>query len=445
VEDAPGGLVGRNREWSALLDVVRSRSGVALVHGPHRCGITALTTAVAEEVGGRVLRCGPGTRHVQFQEVGRFVGGDAVGRPISSWSNALERIRRMSEPLVVIDDIGNLLSDAPDLPEALARSVDMGTGPVLVLAGSPSSSVLGLLGRGSPLFGKVSMALSPSALEPVDLARLWGADLPLASLWIDAALGPLPGYRNLADPPGDDLAEWMCARVLAAGSPVVEAAAAGVPDLLRGVEGAVGRSILDAVASAEMTADSIADSVGVPVDEALTVLHALERSGTLVRVRDLLRERRDTYDLADPHLRFWLSLVAPHRSALMAGRADEVWASGADAAWSSNVLARRWSAVVRQHVLRTGVGPWEMSPIAMVGASPGADLVAVDSDRTVVAVGRTSVGPLGLADLREIEGLRESLGVPAATVVLASASDVDPAVEDAGAVVLTPGDVYGIA
>jgi hypothetical protein len=445
VEDAPAGLVGRNREWDALLDVARSGRGVALVHGPHRSGITALVTALAHEVGGRVLRCGPGTRHVQFQEVARFVGGDAAGRPISSWSNALERIRRMSDPLVVIDDIGNVLSDAPDLPEALARSVDMGTGPVLVLAGSPSSAVLGLLGHGSPLFGKVSMALTPTALEPSDVARLWSAERPLASLWIDAALGPLPGYRPLVDPPADDLADWLCSHVLAAGSPVVDAAAASVPDLLRGVDAALGRSILDVVAAAALTADAIAETVGVPLDDALTALHALERSGTLVRVRDLLRERRDTYDLADPHLRFWLSLVAPHRSALMAGHAAEMWVSGGEAVWTSNVLARRWSAVVRQHVLRSGVGPWETSPIATVGASPGADLVAVDADRVVVALGRAAIGPLGLVDLREIEDLRASLGVPSATIVLASATEVDPAVEDAGAVALTPGDVYGIA
>lgn len=445
MEDTPAGLVGRSREWDALVEVARSGRGVALVHGPHRSGITALVTALADEVGGRVLRCGAGTRHVQFQEVARFVGGDAAGRPISSWSNALERIRRMSDPLVVIDDIGNVLTDAPDLPEALARSVDMGTGPVLVLAGSPSSSVLGLLGHGSPLFGKVSMALTPAALEPSDVARLWRAEQPLASLWIDAALGPLPGYRPLVDPPGDDLADWLCSHVLAAGSPVVDAAAATVPDLLRGVDAALGRSILDVVAAAALTADAIAEAVGVPLDDALTALHALERSGTLVRVRDLLRERRDTYDLSDPHLRFWLSMVAPHRSTLMAGRAAEMWASGGEAAWTTNVLERRWSAVVRQHVLRSGVGSWETSPIAGVGASPGADLVAVDADRTVVVLGRCAIGPLGLVDLREIEDLRDSLGVPSATIVLASATDIDPAVEEADAVVLTPGDVYGLA
>jgi hypothetical protein len=445
VEDAPAGLVGRNREWSALLDVVRSGRGVALVHGAHRCGITALTTALADEVGGRVLRCGPGTRHAQFREVARFVGGDGAGRPVSSWSNALERIRRMSVPLVVIDDVGDILSDAPDLPEALARSVEMGTGPVLVLAGSPSSSVLGLLAHGSPLFGKVSMALSPSALEPVDLARLWGADHPLASLWVDATLGPLPGYRPLVDPPGDDLTDWMCERVLAAGSPVIDAAAAGVPDLLHGVDGALGRSIVTALASAPLTAASLAEWVGVSVDEAMAAVHALERCGTLVRVRDLLRDRRDTYDLADPHLRFWLAMVAPHRAELMAGRGSEVWEACHESVWSANLLAHRWSAVVRQHVLRAGVGPWEASPVAGVGASQEAELVAVDADRRVVALGRTRIGPLGLDDVREVEELRSSLGVASAVIVMASATDVDPAVEEAGAVVLTPGDVYGIA
>jgi hypothetical protein len=445
VDDTRAGLIGRDREFDALVEVVRSGRGMALVHGPHRSGISALTSALAAEVGGRVLRCGPGTRHTQFAEVARFVGGDGTGRPVTSWSNALERVRRMSVPLVVIDDVGNIAPDGPDLAEALARSVDMGTGPVLVLAGSPSSSMLGLLAHGSPLFGKVSMALSPTPLAPIDLTRLWGADLPLASLWIDAALGPLPGYRPLVDTPHDDLTTWLRDHVLAAGSPVIDAAATGLADVVHGVHPALGRSILDAVASAPLSAAAIAESVGASVDDALTALHALERNGTLVRVRDLLQERRDTYDLADPHLGFWLSMVAPHRADLMAGRSEQVWGGRGATIWTTNVLPRRWSAVVRRHVLLAGVGPWETSPIAAVGAGPGVDLVAVDADRRVVAVGRTSIGPLGLDDLREIEERRASLGVSSALVVLASATDVDPAVEQAGAIVLTPGDVYGIA
>jgi hypothetical protein len=445
VEDIPGGLVGRDREWRALLEVVSSGHGVALVHGHHRSGVSALVTALADHVGGRVLRCGPGTRSMQLQTVAHFVDGEGANRPITGWSNAMERIRRMSVPLVVIDDAGHLLADAPDLAEALARSIDVGIGPVIVLAGAPSSAVLGVLGRDSPLFGKVALALSPSPLPPEDLARLWGADLPVASLWVDAALGPLPGYRPLVSSPGEDLSAWMCSAVLAANSPLLDAAAVGLPDQLRTVDAALGRSILDVVAARDATAVDVAEDIGVPVDETQGVLHALERAGTLVRVRDLVRERRDTYQLADPHLSFWLSVVARHRTDLAAGRAEQVWATTGETTFTAHVLPRRWAAVVRQHVQRHGVGSWESSPIAAVGATRGIDVVAVDSERTVVALGRTAAHPLGLDDLRQLQDARDQLGVPDAQLILASTADVDPAVEEADATVLTPGDVYGIA
>lgn len=65
---------------------------------------------------------------------------------------------------------------------------------------------------------------------------------------------------------------------------------------------------------------------------------------------------------ADPHLRLWLSIIAPNRPLLQAGRAQEIWSRVRDTTWRSQVLGPRWEAVVRDHIARgdqVGVGPVE--------------------------------------------------------------------------------------
>ncbi len=150
---------------------------------------------------------------------------------------------------------------------------------------------------------------------------------PLATLWIDAALGGLSGYRPLVAPPGDDLDAWMTDELLAPGSPLLDAAEADLAEIhepasLRGVY----RAILGAIAAGERAFSSISRVAGLPSGALSRPLAALVRAGLVERVPDPLRARRDRYELADPHLRLWLSIIAPNRSLLQAGRARQVWA-----------------------------------------------------------------------------------------------------------------------
>ena len=148
--------------------------------------------------------------------IAEFLGLDPATHPLGSWMSVLERVRRLSDPVVVLDDLPHVLANDTDLPEAVARYADLKNGPVLVLAGTSQTAMLRLMATGSPLFGKVAMALSPSPLAPRDLARLWGVERPTSALRVDAVVGALPAYQRRRRPrPGDKLAAWMRSSVLA--------------------------------------------------------------------------------------------------------------------------------------------------------------------------------------------------------------------------------------
>jgi uncharacterized protein len=218
---------------------------------------------------------------------------------------------------------------------------------------------------------------------------------------------------------------------------------------LRGVY----RAILGAIAAGERAFGAISRVAGLPSGALSRPLAALQRAGLVERVPDPLRARRDRYELADPHLRLWLTLIAPNRSRLQAGGAEEVWARLAETSWRSQVLGPRWEAVARAHVAGGGaerlgqldaVGVTTVSDRAR-GRSHEVDLVAIRAGR-VVALGEAKLRTLGPPDLDRLLRIRDLLDAPEAPIVLASASGLEPALSGhPDPIAIEPADVYGTA
>lgn len=271
-------------------------------------------------------------------------------------------------------------------------------------------------------------------------------------LWIDAALGGRPGYRPLVAAPTGDLDAWMIEELLAPGSPLLDAAEADLAEIpdpapLRGTY----RAILGAIAAGERTFSSISRVAGLPSGALSRPLAALQRAGLVERVPDLLRARRDRYELADPHLRLWLAIIAPNRSLLQAGRAKQVWDRVRETTWRSQVLGPRWEAVVRAHL--TGGAVDRIGAVDEVGVSTVSDralkrtheidVVALRNGQ-IVALGEVKLRALGEADLARLLRIREMLSAPAATLLLASAKGVTvPPDAASDLVVIEPADIYG--
>jgi uncharacterized protein len=274
---------------------------------------------------------------------------------------------------------------------------------------------------------------------------------PAVALAVDAAVGGLPGYRPLLAPPHDgDVERWMVEDVLSPASPLLDAAEAALVDTAPQAGRGVPRTILAAIAGGDHTFAAIARVAGMPSGALSRPLAQLERAGLVTRVPDPLRRRRDTYDLADPHLRTWLTIISPHRSALQAGRAADVWARVRDTTWRAQVVGPRWEAVVRAHVAASGAGD---GPVDVVGSTTvpdrsqrighEVDVIALRAG-AVVALGEAKLRRLGPADLDRLLRLRDLIHAPNARLVLASADGVDTTVaRHRDVLALRPADVYG--
>lgn len=450
----PPNFIGRGAEWAALERFVERRQRLAVVYGPRRVGKSFLIDALCDAAGGFRYQAIAGTPATQLADFGRELGTrlGAGALQLDGWADALDRLARLDVPVVAIDELPYLTEVTPELPSLLQRYVDDKAGPSLILAGSALSVMSDLVEARAPLYGRAAAVVVPAPLAGPDLAEIWGTSDPLEALWVDAALGGLPGYRPLVTPPADDLDAWMTSELLVPGSPLLDAAEAdlaGLPDppALRGVY----RAILNAIAGGERTFSAISRVAGLPSGALSRPLAALERAGLVERIPDLLRARRDRYELANPHLRFWLAIVAPHESRLQAGAAPAIWERLADTTWRAQILGPRWEAIARAHVSRHDGGP--AGPLDAVGAttvsdrsarrSVEVDLVAT-RDGQVVAIGEAKLRALGPPDLERLQHVRELLAAPDAKLILASATAVEPSVAKRPDVIAVgPGDVYG--
>jgi AAA+ ATPase superfamily predicted ATPase len=458
----PKSLIDRDLEWGALGRFLERKGRLAIVYGPRRVGKSYLLDALCEATGGYRYQAVAGSAAAQLADFGRELGENFGIGPLQlgSWPDALASLARLERPFVALDELPYLTETTPELPSVLQRYVDAGEGPPLILSGSALSTMSQLVEAREPLYGRAGTVLVPTPFFGRDLAALWGVDDPRAALWVDAALGGLPGYRPLLPAPGKELDAWMAGEVLAPGSPLLDAAEADLagsadPPALRGVY----RSILAAIAAGERSFSGIARVAGLAAGALSRPLAALERGRLVERVPDPLRGRRDRYELADPHLRLWLAAIVPNRSRLQAGAAAEVWERLRDTTWPSQVLGPRWEAVVRAHVERepeTFGGPFHTVGVTTVADRAGrrnheVDLVAVRDGR-VATLGEAKLRALGVADLERLLRVRELLDAPEATLVLASATGFEPGLEpamaegsnDSGPVLtISPGDVYG--
>lgn len=443
-------MIDREFEWSTLERFVERGQRLSVVYGPRRVGKSFLLDAVCEAAGGRRYQAITGVATTQLADFGRELGNWLGAGPLSidGWADALDRLARVEVPFVALDELPYLTEATPELPSLLQRYVDGDSGPSLVLSGSALSVMSDLVEARAPLYGRAAAIVVPTPLTGRDLAALWRTSDPLNALWVDAALGGLPGYRPLVEPPGEDRDAWIVEELLAPGSPLLDAAEAdlaNVPDLpaLRGVY----RAILGAIAGGERTFSAISRVAGLPSGALSRPLAALQRAGLVERIGDPLRSRRDRYELADPHLRLWLSIIAPNRSRLQAGAAAEVWDRVGATTWPSQVLGPRWESIARAHLARGATE--RLGPVDAVGATTVADrgrrrnheldLVAM-RDGGVAAIGEAKLRSLGSEDLERLLHVRDLLGAPGARLVLASATEVKATHPDL--VALEPGDVY---
>jgi AAA+ ATPase superfamily predicted ATPase len=468
----PEGIHDREAEWASLAGFVgdeRPGSTLGLVYGRRRQGKTFLLEPLAQASGGFYHMALEQEASLALSALGADLGR-RLGAPapiaLPGWTGAIDALLRLGEGdrsvPIVLDEFPYLVAASPELPSTIQRAL----GPTsdlaqrsrarLILCGSALSVMTQLLSGTAPLRGRAGMDLLIQPFGYREMASFWGIDDPALAVRLHAVLGGTPAYRGLLrdDAPTtlEDFDGWVLRAVLDPASALFRegryllAEEPGISDR------ALYHSILTAIAEGQTRPGQIAAILARPPTALAHPLAVLEDVRLVRRADDVLRQRRPTYRIAEPILRFYHAVMRPHMPRLEMGRAADVWPAETRSTFSSRVLgphfeelARTWTAsFASADTLGGAVGEVGTTVLSDPAgrAMHEVDVVALSPSSTrrrtrIVALGeaRWRTEPVGEGELerlrriRDILAARDDVTTGDATLLLFSAAGFTPGVE----------------
>ncbi len=435
-------FVNRTRELAALDRAAGSKPGMVVVSGRRRVGKTALLDRFAADRPAVFL---PGTRAPVSEALRRFEERLRVALPpepgdlldlghLSTWDAALGYVlaRTRTQPLLVVfDEFPYLCETDPALPSTLqARWDHRGDSQLsLVLAGSHVGLMEQLVAADAPLFGRADAHLRLAPFSWREAGLLTGGDDPAAWLEAYVTVGGMPRYLQLWDPRHDAVAN-LTDLLDGPGAPLGDEGTVVLQEL---PPGSAASRVLELVALGAETFTAVRERAALAPATASEALAGLEALGLVDRLtpvgEDPRRTKRVRYQVRDPLLRIWLSIVAPHRDAFELGRGGGVLAAKRDRVAAGQQQA--FAAVVRDWLgeqEQTSSGPW-WSTGEVVDA-----LALRGTTAAAAAAARWATGIEGGTQNRATHDLLAASPYGAAQQVLTVARD--------GTDVLRPADLY---
>ncbi|MDT0344561.1 AAA family ATPase [Streptomyces litchfieldiae] len=368
----PAEMFDRDREWSALDRFVTDEqpgATLGVVSGRRRQGKTFLLDAICRAADGFYFGATEATDAVSLRRMSAALteyAKPATAYHFADWSevaDALLSLGRERPVPVVIDEFPYLAKANPELPSILQQAF----GPLreqrtqsrtrLLLCGSALSFMGRLLSGTAPLRGRAGLELVVPTLDHRQAARFWGVDDdPRLALQVHAVVGGTPAYRRefaRGDAPAgpDDFDDWVIRTVLNPETPLFREARyllAEEPDLR---DTALYLSVLGAVAEGNATRGGIAGHLGRKAVDIAHPINVLEDAGLLRRDADAFREKRSTYQIAEPLIAFHHAIMRPVWDQLeRPGAAERVW-QASRRRFTSNVLGPHFEQVCREWAL----------------------------------------------------------------------------------------------
>ncbi len=384
--DRPEDLFDREQAWS---DLARFASdpmpGVRLgvVYGRRRQGKSFLLRRLARGVDGLYTMA---LEHERRPALDRFADDLASKRSMAvgtlrfdRWETALAEAVR-GGGLVVIDELPYLLRHSPELPSILqALHDDHRTGPPtgIILCGSAFSVMSDLLSGAKALRGRAILDLLLGPFDPRTARRYWGIEDPEVAFIAHALVGGTPGYRDLirTTPPQRvrDVGRWLATSLLDPSHALFREADYLLREDPRVTDRGMYHAVLAAIAGGARTPTVLGQRIGRDARALAHPLDVLTSAGFVTADADAFSERKPSYRVVDPVLRFDEVVIRPHTADLEERNAEAVWARAAPAVASAiygphfEELARIWTRTTASSVLGVPIGP--VAPASINDAS----------------------------------------------------------------------------
>ncbi len=306
-------------------------AGLAVLYGRRRVGKTRLLLQWVKKRKGAYWVADQSAEQLQRRYFAASLSRvlpdfDAVEYP--DWQSLLTRLTREVRRVgwrgpLVIDELPYLVAACPTLPSVLQRWIDheaKEAGLIVALAGSSQRMMQGLvLDRAAPLFGRAQEVFEVFPLAPEFLSSAFPTAGVARLVEAFAAWGGVPRYWELAQAVEEEsISDQIDRLVLDPLGPLHQE-----PDrlLLEETPPAIElRPILDVIGAGVHRVSEIAGRIGKP---ATSMARPLERLRSLSLIHREIpfaesekKSRRALYRIADPFLRLWFRVVAPHRSDL---------------------------------------------------------------------------------------------------------------------------------
>ena len=388
------------------LDGALQRPGAfAVIWGRRRVGKSRLLIEWSRRHGGLYTVADQSAPSVQRRYLAaavaeRFPGFADVEYP--DWHVFLMRLASEAERTgwqgpFVLDELPYLIAADPGLAGVLQNWIDRPERRLCVVVSGSSLHMMhgAILDAGAPLYGRAVEAFAVRPLRPGHLSEVFAVDEERELVSMYALWGGMPRYWELAEPFGRDLEAAVDSLVLDPAGPLHEEADRLLLEETPPV--AALRPLLDTIGTGAHRVSEIAGRLERPASSLSRPL------ASLVEMHFVRREtpfgsnpksgKRSLYRIADPFLRLWFRVVAPHRAALAEAPREtrlHYWRR-----YRRSLEAYAWEELCRMSVPmlhRSDLplarhGPFEPAQRYWRGNAPEHDVVALSVDGLRMLVG----------------------------------------------------------
>ena len=422
----PEDILAREYEWHRLVEFVEApidQCLLGLVYGRRRQGKTMLLERLCESYGGfywQAEETEAGENLASLSDAySRWAKGPGPVR-FANWNEAFTALtaRRSTPTPIVLDEIGRVIAKAPAVPSQIQRALSP-TGPAasdnysrLILCGSAFGEMRRLLDGTAPLRGRASLELVVQPFDYRTAAGFWGLSAnPDAAFEMYCYVGGTPAYARFANgerPRNGNVREWVLRRLLDPSSALFREGRIVIAEDGELKDQLLYWGLLGSVAHGARRWSDLEAALGAKRGSVMHALRTTIDAGWIERRDDPLRDRRTTYELREPLVRFHRLVIEPNQQRLLRGVPPQrVW-NHVEATVASLIhgpqleqLAYDWALVHASSETFGGVvsavGPTALA--RAVAASDGTEIRNID----LAAVEQTPRGGRRLLALGEVK------------------------------------------